>query len=144
MNRMKPLALSLVLLAALPALAHAAIFRGETSQGRDVVLKTNDDKLPYRLNISFRAPCSDDKRLKAGTFFRSPFDRRTRRRVRDTGEYTFDLGDERIDAEVSMRGRRVSRRKWRGRFEGDFVVRRNGRKVATCHTPTVHWRVTKQ
>jgi len=144
MNRMKPLALSLVLLAGLPALAEAAIFRGETSQGRDAVLKTNADKLPYRLNISFRAPCSDDKRLKAGTFFRSPFDRRTRRRIRDTGEYTFDLGDEQIDAQVSMRGHKVSRSKWRGRFEGDFVVRRNGNKVATCHTSVVHWHVTKE
>jgi len=141
---MKPLALSLALLAVVPALAHAAIFKGETSQKRDVVLKTNADKLPYRLNISFRAPCSDDKRLKAGTFFRAPFDRRTARRIRDTGEYTFDLGDEKIDAEVSMRGHKVTRRKWRGRYEGDFVVRRNGHKVATCHTPIVHWRVTKQ
>ena len=140
---MKPLALSLILLAVVPALAQAAIFRGETSQHRDVVLKTNDDKLPYRLNVGFRAPCSDDKRLKAGTFFRAPFDRRTRRRIRDTGEYTFDLGDEKIEAEVSMRGHKVTRRKWRGRYEGDFVVRHNGRKVATCHTPVVKWRVTR-
>ena len=100
-------------------------------------MKTNEEKLPYRLNISFRAKCSDDKRLKAGTFFRSPFDRRTRRRIRDKGKYEFELGEETIDAEVSMRGRRVSRRKWRGRYEGDFVVRRNGRRVATCQTPVV-------
>ena len=141
---MKSLALSLTLLAVVPALAHAAIFKGETSQHRDVVLKTNDDKFPYRLNIGFRAPCSDDKRLKAGTFFRAPFDRRTKRRIRDNGEYTFDLGDETIDAQVSMRGHKVTRRKWRGRYEGDFVVRRNGRKVATCETPLVHWSVTKE
>jgi hypothetical protein len=144
MKRIKPLALSLALLAVVPALAHAAIFRGDTSQGRDVVLKTNDEKLPYRLNIGFRAPCSDDKRLKAGTFFRAPFDRRTRRRIRDAGEYTFRLEREQIEAEVSMRGHRVSRRKWRGRYEGDFVVRRDGRKVATCETPLVRWHVTKE
>ena len=144
MKRMKPLALSLVLLAAVPAIAQAAKFSGETSQKRDVVLKTNAENLPYRLNIGFRAPCSDDKRLKAGTFFRAPFDRRTRRRVRDDGEYTFNLGDEQIDAQVSMRGHKVTRRKWRGRYEGDFVVRRNGRKVATCETPVVHWKVTKE
>ena len=141
---MKSLALSLALLAAVPAVAHAAIFSGETSQGRDVVLKTNKNNVPYRLNISFRAKCSDDKRLKAGTFFRAPFDRRTRRRIRDTGSYEFRLGEERIKADVSMRGRRVSRRKWRGRYEGDFVVRRNGRRVATCHTPVVRWLVTKE
>ena len=144
MNRMKSLALSLAILAVVPALAQAAKFTGETSQGRDVVLKTNAEKLPYRLNIGFRAPCSDDKRLKAGTFFRAPFDRRTKRRIRDNGEYTFDLGDETIDAQVSMRGHKVSRSKWRGRFEGDFVVRRNGNKVATCHTSVVHWHVTKE
>ena len=91
---MKPFALALALFAVVPALAHAAgtVFSGETSQGRDVVMKANDEKLPYRLNIGFRAPCSDDKRLKAGTFFRAPFDRRTRRRIRDAGEYTFRLG----------------------------------------------------
>jgi hypothetical protein len=141
---MKSLALSLALLAVVPALAHAAKFSGETSQGRDVVLKTNEENLPYRLNIGFRAPCSDDKRLKAGTFFRAPFDRRTRRRIRDEGEYTFRLGDERIDAQVSMRGRKVSRRKWRGRYEGDFVIKRDGRKIATCETPVVRWKVTKE
>jgi hypothetical protein len=145
MKRIKPLVLSLALLAVVPAIADAAIFRGETSQGRDAVLKTNDEKLPYRLIIDFRAPCSDDKRLVEGTVFRAPFDRRTRRRIRrDAGHYTFRLGDERIEAEVSMRGRRVTRRKWRGRYEGDFVVRKNGRRVATCHTPVVRWRVTKQ
>jgi hypothetical protein len=146
MKRMKPLALSVALLAVVPALAHAAgtVFSGETSQGRDVVLKANDEKLPYRLNVGFRAPCSDEKRLKAGTFFRAPFDRRTRRRIRDAGEYTFRLGEERIDADVSMRGRKVSRRKWRGRYEGHFVVKRDGRRVATCETPVVRWRVTKQ
>jgi hypothetical protein len=144
MKRMKSLALSLALLAVVPALAHAAKFSGETSQGRDVVLKTNEENLPYRLNIGFRAPCSDDKRLKAGTFFRAPFDRRTRRRIRDEGEYTFRLGDERIDAQVSMRGRKVSRRKWRGRYEGDFVIKRDGRKIATCETPVVRWKVTKE
>ena len=141
---MKPLVLSLVLLLSVPAVADAAKFTGETSQGRDVVLKTNADKVPYRLEIKFRAKCSDDKRLTAGTFFRSPFDRRTRRRIRDEGTYEFEAGDETIDAKVSMRGRRVTRRKWRGRYEGDFVVRRNGRRVATCHTPIVKWRVTKQ
>jgi hypothetical protein len=141
---MKPLVLSVALLLAVPAVADAAKFTGETSQGRDVVLKTNENKVPYRLNVSFRARCSDDKRLKAGTFFRSPFDRRTRRRIRDKGTYEFELGEEKIDAEVSMRGRRVTRRKWRGRYEGDFVVRRNGRRVATCHTPVVRWHVTKE
>ena len=140
---MKSLALSLVLLALLPALAQAAKFTGETSQGRDVVLKTNEENLPYRLNVSFRAPCSDDKRLKAGTFFRSPFDRRSRTRVRDDGKYTFSLGDERIHAKVSMRGHRVSPTEWRGRYTGDFVVRKNGHKVATCETPLVHWHATR-
>lgn len=140
---MKPLVLSIALLIAIPAVASAAIFRGETSQGRDVVLKTTDTGKPYRVNISFRAPCNDGKRLKAGTFFRSPFDRRTRRRVRDAGSYEFRLGDERIEADVAMRGRRVRRGKWRGRYEGDFVVRKNGRKIAECHTPVIRWSATR-
>jgi len=141
---MKSLALSLALLLGVPAIADAAVFRGETSQGRGVVLKTTERGRPYRVKVSFRAPCSDHKRLKAGTFFRSPFDRRSRTRVRDDGKYTFSLGDERIHANVSMRGHRVSPTKWRGRYKGDFVVRnKNGHKVATCETPLVHWHATR-
>jgi hypothetical protein len=140
---MKPLVLSIALLVAAPAVADAAIFRGETSQGRGVVLKTTDAGRPYRVKVSFRAPCTDHKRLKAGTFFRSPFDRRTRTRVRDAGRYTFRLGEERIRARVSMRGHRLSPTKWRGRYEGHFVVRKDGRKVATCETPVVHWHATR-
>jgi hypothetical protein len=140
---MKPLLLALVLLVAAPAVADAAIFRGETSQGRGAVLKTTAKGRPYRVKVSFRAPCTDHKRLKAGTFFRSPFDRRSRTRVRDEGRYTFRLGEERIRAKVSMRGHRVSPTKWRGRYEGHFVVRRDGQKVATCATPLVHWQATR-
>ena len=140
---MKPLLLSLALLFAAPAVADAAVFRGETSQGREVVLKTTDGGRPYRVKVSFRARCTDDKRLKAGTFFRSPFDFRTRRRVRDKGRYRFPLGDERIRARVSMRGHRLSPTEWRGRYEGHFVVRRDGRKVATCDTPVVRWHATR-
>ena len=140
---MKRVLLTLILLGAAPAVADAAIFEGETSQGRRAVLKTTDAGRPYRVKISFRAPCSDDKRLKAGTFFRSPFDRRTRRRVRERGRYTFRLGDERIRARVAMRGRRLSPTKWRGRYEGHFVVRKDGRRVATCETPVIRWRVTR-
>jgi hypothetical protein len=140
---MKSLVLSLLLVFAVPAVADAAIFRGDTSQGREVVLKTTDAGQPYRLKVSFRAPCTDHKRLRAGTFFRSPFDRRTRMRVRDAGRYTFKLGDERIRARVSMRGHRLSPTKWRGRYEGHFVVRKNGNKVATCETPVVRWTATR-
>ena len=107
------------------------------------MLFRSDTGKPYRVNIAFRAPCNDGKRLKAGTFFRSPFDRRTRRRIRDEGSYEFRLGDERIKANVSMRGRRVRRGKWRGRYEGDFVVRKDGRKVAECHTPLIRWSATR-
>jgi hypothetical protein len=107
------------------------------------VLKTTERGRPYRVKVSFRAPCSDHKRLKAGTFFRSPFDHRTHTRVRDAGNYTFPLGDERIHAEVSMRAHRVSPTEWRGRYKGDFVVRKDGHKVATCQTPLVHWHATR-
>ena len=140
---MKALALSFALLAAVAAVAHAGTFRGPTTQDREAVLKTNDKGEPYRFKIGFRAPCTDGKRLKAGTFFRAPFDNRTSDRVRDEGSYEFELGDEKIQADVSMRGHRVKPRKWRGRYHGDFVVRRNGRKVATCETPVIRWRATR-
>jgi hypothetical protein len=139
-KRMKPLFLSLALLAAFAAVASAATFRGPTTQDRSVVLRTNDRGLVTRMNIGFRAPCTDDKRLKAGTFFRAPFDLRTHDRIRDEGSYRFRLEDERIRAHVKMRGFRLKPRKWAGRYKGTFVVRRDGEVVARCETPLVRWR----
>ena len=140
---MKALLLSLGLVVALAAVAHAARFEGKTSQDQGIVLKTTDRGLVYRLNIGFKAPCDDDKRLKAGTFFRAPFDLRTHDRIRDAGSYRFTLEDERIRATVSMRGHRVKPRKWRGRYEGSFVVRKDGEVVARCETPVIRWRATR-
>ncbi len=132
-----------MLAVAIVAVADAATFRGRTSQDAGVVLRTDDQGRVYRLNIGFKAPCNDGKRLKAGTFFQAPFDRRTRRRIRDEGSYTFRVEDERIRAHVAMRGRRATRRKWRGRYEGSFVVRRDGRVVARCKTPVIRWRASR-
>ena len=140
---MKPLLLSIAVLLAVAVVADAATFSGRTSQDRRVVMKTTKAGRPYRLNVAFKAPCSDKKPLKAGTIFRSPFDRRTRERIRDAGSYTFPLEDERIRATVSMRGHRVKRGKWRGRYKGEFKVRKNGKTVATCETPVVRWHATR-
>jgi hypothetical protein len=139
----KSLLLSLALLAAVAAVADAATFRGSTSQNKGVVLKTNDRGLVYRMNIGFKAPCTDDKRLKAGTFFRAPFDLRTHDRIRDEGSYRFRLDNERIRAHVKMRGHRVAPRRWRGRYKGEFAVRRDGEVVARCETPLVRWRASR-
>ena len=105
-------------------------------------MKANDEKLPYRLNVGFRAPCSDDKRLKAGTFFRAPFDRHAPphpecRRVHVPAPAGADRR-EGLDARTQGEPAQVA-----GEYEGDFVVKRDGRRVATCETPVVRWHVTR-
>ncbi len=141
---MKSFLATAVVIASAAAVAQAATFRGPTSQDAGAVLKTNDRGLPVVVRIGFRAPCSDRKLLKAGTVFRSPLDYRTRRRVRDEGSYRFRTQEgERIRAHAWVRGRRVAPRRWRGRYGGSFVVRRNSRVVARCQTGIVSWRASR-
>jgi hypothetical protein len=143
---MKPLLLSLAILAAGAPVADAAKFRGQTSQDRRAVVVMKDGAVE-RITIVWRATCGQG-RVVDDTSFLPPYDEVTDTFVRDRGPYTTRISDERgrtyrLHANARVRARRVSRDKWRGRFRVSAEVRRNGRVVTRCSTRRIRWSATR-
>ncbi len=135
---------SICLLLAVTAPAQAATLRGKTTQGRDVVLRTDERGRPTEGMIKWRAACGGGESVRDRVRFRRPFDFRSRTRLRDEDDFTFVTREGyRIRAHAWVRGRRVTPRRWRGRFGLSVVVRRNGRFVGSCKTGIVGWRVSR-
>ena len=136
------LAVCLLLVAA--SVAEAGTFRGRSTQERRVLLETNAERRPIEFDIRWAAPCSDRKVFEGATKFTPPYDFRTRTRLRDEGSYTVRLRNgERLRIHAWVRGRRVAPRRWRGRFGGSVVVRRDGRVVGRCKSGIVGWRASR-
>jgi hypothetical protein len=112
---------------------------GGSSQGVPVAVITSDDGTPVRVNLTWRARCGIG-RFQTRTSFLGPFDHVTHDAVRDAGRYRFSDGRYRYRVGVTLRGHRVSARKWRGRFSGVAVVRRAGRTITRCRSGLVRWR----
>jgi hypothetical protein len=141
MRRLFPLAV-VAGLAAFASPASADIrFEGRTSQGRPVLLVAEDDGVPKRGAIQWRARCRrSGSRPTEGTGFRKPFDVSGRRRFRDAGSYRRRYRNgERVTFTVRISGRKVGPRRWTGRFRLDAVVRRGGRIVDRCSARGVRW-----
>jgi hypothetical protein len=115
--------------------ANAALFKGQTSQGEDVGLRTDGEGVPTRLWLKkFRADCKGDAFFRdRGYGYIAPFDKASasllydasRLRVRGGGATTYHYRDE-------MRARRRSEAKWSGKINMRIVVRKHGRHVNTC------------
>jgi hypothetical protein len=145
MRRLAPLA-AVAGLAALAGPAMADIrFEGRTSQGREAFLVAEDDGVPKRGAIFWRARCRrTGVRLIQGTVFRRPLDLSTGRRVRDVGSYRTRLrGGVRLTIHARTTGRKVGPRRWRGRFSARAVVRRRGRVIDNCAVRGIRWRVRR-
>ena len=145
---MKPLLLSVALLMAVVPVAYAAKFRGQTSQDRRAVVVTDENGLPERITIVWRALCEKEGHITDDTSFVPPYDESNRSFVRDGGPYTTTVRDDRgreykVSVRARVRARRVTKRKWRGRFRVSAEVRRNGRLVTTCETGRIRWRATR-
>jgi hypothetical protein len=143
---MKPLLLSIAIILAVATVAEAAKFRGQTSQDRRAVVVTDDNDLPVRITIVWRARC-DEGHITDDTSFLPPYRERSETFVRDGGPYTTTVRDDRgreykVHAKARVRARRVTARKWRGRFRLSAEVRRNGRFVTECRTGRIRWRAT--
>jgi hypothetical protein len=145
---MRPLA-PLAAVAGLAALAGPAAadirFEGRTSQGRLAILVAEDDGVPKRGAIHWRARCRrTGARLLQGTGFSRPLDLSTRRRIRDVGTYRTRLRDGvRLTIRARVRGRKVGPRRWRGTFGARVVARRSGRVLDRCAVSGVRWRVRR-
>ena len=144
MRRLAPLA-AVAGLAVFAGTAAADVrFEGRTSQGGYTLLVAEDDGVPKRSLIRWRADCRrPGVRLEESTGFSRPLDLSTRRRFRDAGSYRDREGRFRVTYTVRMSGRKVARRRWAGRFRARAVVRRAGRVVDRCSVRGVRWRVVR-
>src|SRR5215213_2937696 len=80
-------ALSALLLAAVPAIAEAKTYKGKTSQGRVATVRTGADGVVNRARLSWRAPCGQNIRYTGATVFRPPLDVATGGSFQDGGTY---------------------------------------------------------
>ena len=145
MRRQAPLAAVLGFAAvAGPAVADVR-FEGRTSQGRQALLVAEDDRVPKRGAIWWRADCREPGiTLRGATGFSRPLDLSTRRRFRDAGSYRTTTPDgERLTVFARTRGRKVGPRRWIGRFGARIVARRGGRVVDRCSVRGIRWRVVR-
>jgi len=147
MRRLAPVAAVASLAAHVAFAAPAAAdirFEGRTSQGGYALLVAEDDGVPKRSLIRWRADCRrPGVRLEESTGFSRPLDLSTRRRFRDAGSYRDREGRFRITYTLRMSGRKVAPRRWAGRFRARAVVRRAGRVVDRCSVRGVRWRVVR-
>jgi hypothetical protein len=147
MRRLAPVA-AVAGLAPLVAFAPPAAadirFEGRTSQGGYALLVAEDDGVPKRGLIRWRADCRrPGVRLEESTGFSRPLDLSTRRRFRDAGSYRDREGRCRITYTLRMSGRKVAPRRWAGHFRARAVVRRAGHVVDRCSVRGVRWRVVR-
>jgi hypothetical protein len=145
MRRFAPLA-AVAGLAALAGPAAADIrFEGRTSQGRQALVVAEDDGVPKRGAIWWRAACrTPGYGITGATGFSRPLDLTTRRRFRDAGSYkTTAPNGERHTVFARTRGRKVGPRRWVGRFGARIVARRDGRVIDRCFVRGLRWSVVR-
>jgi hypothetical protein len=148
MKRFAP-PLAVIMVALLPATALADVrFRGKSTQGKVVTLRTGDDGLVQRFAIRWVGRCGrPGVTYHEGTQTtpRSPFEVHTRKRFVDVGGYRDnDIGDGlRAVYRARTVGNRVSERRWRGIFRIRVRVLRGDRLVDVCRART-HWRVLRR
>ena len=139
------LAVSLALLLS-PAVAGAAIFRGETGQ-RDtqIKLRTNARGVVTRALVEWRADCRAYSDYRDETLFLKPFDRSRRSGFRDAGRYGGKLRHGfRVRHRTELEGVRVGPRRFRGTFRISARYTRRGRYVTTCRSGLVRWSATRR
>ena len=132
-----------VLLSAAAVPAEAKLFKGRTSQRGAITFHTDDADYVTVLRISWRGGCGVNGEWKAVTEFR-PFDFSRgpgHVRVRKVRYYVRD-GNRTYAVRAWIRGRRTSRRKWRGTFGGSAMAWQNGRFMARCASGPVRWTAT--
>ncbi len=146
MRRLAPLA-AVAGLAALAGPAMADIrFEGRTSQGRQALVVAEDDGVPKRGAINWRAHCRRAGRVVPGA--RGSAGRSTSRRAGAfaTSALTVRVATpdgERLTVSARISGRKVGPRRWVGRFGARAVVRRRGRVRGPLRRARIRWRVVR-
>ena len=131
---------------AVPGVAEAKVFRGETAQGRAASVVVGSDSLVRRARVNWRARCRKG-RFVDRTDFTRPFDSSTADAIADEGVYRIrQRGGWRVRVTVRLRARRVFdaahplRESWSGTLGARVLVTRRGRYVDTCTLRRLRWR----
>ena len=125
--------------------AEAAVHSGKTDQGQRVTLVTDpEDELARLTFFRWKAPCAPRGRYVDTAILVPPIDRSAPGLFFHRGSYKFHQpnGDLDIKVKASVRGERVSPRRWTGVFRPKVIVKRNGNPVARCNAGRIRWRVS--
>ena len=136
-------ALALIALA-LPAVAGAELYRGQTDQGRMISVRTGADDRPLKVRVRwFTLGCEDPDASYSGlATFRRPFDVATKTEFADRRVQHFSQDDDiRINVFARVRGTLTSDT-WTGVFRATAVIRRHGRFLDRCTFGPVDWSAT--
>jgi hypothetical protein len=134
------LAAAFVALLVAPAPAAADRWKGRTSQGRLVTVRTGDDGVVNRVRIRWKTTCQGSTRT-GQTVFVPPLDSAGTTSFADAGTSRFNLGGGvRSRDTVSVRGTLGGRGRWRGTFRLRSVLRRDGEVVDRCRVGRIRWR----
>lgn len=127
------------LAAALPAGASAATWKGETRQGRAVVVRTADDGTVNRVRIAWKARCGNGS-YKSRTQFLPPLDSATSSEFADAGSSRGHPEGYQARIWVRIAGNLdAGEQTWSGTFRVKVRVSKGGEHVDTCRLRRLRW-----
>lgn len=135
---------SLVGSAVLAVPAEAVVHSGKTDQGQRVTLVTDPGDELARITFDrWKAPCTVGH-LRGKARIVPPLDRSAPGLFFDRRSDKSHLrnGDLDIKIKASLRGERVSPRRWTGVLRPRAIVKRDGDTVARCNAGRIRWRVS--
>ena len=125
---------------AAPAAADAKLWKGKTTQGRTVSVRTGADGLVMAVRVRWRARCEDGRSLTGISGFRRPFDRSEPRGFEDGGDYPDRVSNGMTSQNTAFVVGRLTRGgPWKGSFHITSVLQRNGRTVTNCRLRNTRW-----
>ena len=132
-------AVGCVIVLVAPAAADARTWRGKTTQGRTVSVRTGADDLVNHVRVSWRAPCRKGHYV-SRTLFQPPLDVSEPDRFEHAGTYRKRLPDGyRARHTVFVRATLGADDRWKGTFRVRTRVLRNGRLVDSCRLRRLRW-----
>jgi hypothetical protein len=132
---------ALLVLCAVPAAANAKTYKGKTSQGKTVTVKTGADGVVTRARLTWSAPCRNKGRFHTTTTFSRPLDAATSDMVRDAGTYRIKdkLGYVGRITMTLAGQRNAATDRWTGTVAIKVQVARHGKVVDRCSASKVTW-----
>ena len=127
------------LAAVLPATASGATWKGETHQGRPVVVRTGDNGTVNRIRIGWKARCGSGN-YSSRTLFLPPLDSATSTTFADAGSYRGHPEGYKARIWVRITGNLdAGEQTWSGTFRVKVRVSKGGEHVDTCRLRRLRW-----